>query len=259
MVTFTGSTKVGRSLVANESGRLKRFSLELGGHAPGIVLAHSDVDRVVEAILVSKFRNAGQSCIALNRLFVHRSLYAEVIEKLVAAVRLLKVGNGMDPQTDIGPLIGQASAEKLEAQIQDAVAAGARILVGGNRSPHSDAESGTFFEPTVIADVPDSCALTRDEIFGPVLPVFQFDDVAEVIQRANDTSYGLASYVFGTDLREVTRVVEDLQFGVIGVNEPVPSALELPFGGEGDSGFGREGGSEGIGEFLTTKSILMAP
>src|SRR5690606_1985162 len=170
--------------LADRSGRLKRFSLELGGHAPGIVLPGADIDRVVDGVVISKFRNAGQSCIALNRLYVHRSIYSEVIDRVVARAAQLKVGDPMDPSTDVGPLIDEAAVEKLDGQVRDALSAGATLLTGGGRSSQESTRPGTYFAPAVIADVPDGSSLISDEIFGPVLPVFPFDDIDDVIDRA---------------------------------------------------------------------------
>ena len=256
-LSFTGSTDVGLMLLRRDEGRLKRVALELGGHAPAIVLEDADVDAAVASVVDSKFRNCGQSCIATNRLYVHASLYDRFCAALLERVERLRVGPGTEEGVEVGPLIDEAGLRKLEAQVADAVERGATVLTGGARPTGGDLGRGWFFRPTVLADVTDAMSLAREEIFGPVLPVFSFTGEDEVLAKANATDYGLAAYLYGTDLTRLWRMAERLEFGVIGVNDPFPLAPELPFGGVKNSGLGREGGREGIDGFLETKAVAI--
>ena len=258
-LSFTGSTEVGRALQADTQGTLKSVSLELGGHAPGIVFADADIPATVEAVVGSKFKNAGQSCTALNRLFVDRRISAEFTEALVRRVKALTVGNGLDDNVDVGPLIDEGAVTKLEAQLADATDNGASVVVGGSRAAvgDGDAAGSLFFEPTVVTGADASMLLAREEIFGPVLPVYEFDDQETALELANDTSYGLAAYLYGTDAAALWRTAERLGFGVIGINDPFPVAPEMPFGGMKNSGIGREAGAEGIEAYLKVKAITV--
>lgn len=256
-LSFTGSTEVGLMLLRRGGGLLKRVALELGGHAPAIVLEDADLDAAVAGVVASKFRNCGQSCVATNRLYVHASLYDRFCAALLDEVGRLRVGPGTEEGVDVGPLIDESALRKLEAQVTDAVGQGARVLTGGARLTGGDLGRGWFFGPTVLADVGDSALLARQEIFGPVLPVFSFADERDVLAKANATGYGLAAYLYGTDLVRMWRMAERLEFGVIGVNDPFPLAPELPFGGMKNSGLGREGGLEGIDGFLETKAVAL--
>lgn len=256
-LSFTGSTDVGLTLLRRDGGLLKRVALELGGHAPAIVLEDADVDAAVESVVASKFRNAGQSCIAANRLYVHASLEERFSMVLLDAVRALRVGPGTEDGVEVGPLIDESALRKLEEQVADALRNGARVLTGGERATDGALGRGWFFRPTVLTDVTPSMLLAQQEIFGPVLPLFTFTDEQEVLTRANATDYGLAAYLYGKDLTRLWRMAEHLDFGVIGINDPFPLAPELPFGGVKNSGIGREGGLEGIDGFLETKAVAL--
>ena len=252
-LSFTGSTDVGLMLLRRADGLLKRVALELGGHAPAIVLDDADVDAAVTSVVASKYRNCGQSCVATNRLYVHESLYDRVVTALVDQVAALAVGPGTDEGTDVGPLIDENALRKLESQVDDARQRGATVHLGGTRLDGK----GFFYAPTVLTGVTETMSLAQQEIFGPVLPVFSFTDEQDVLARANATSYGLAAYLYGRDLTRLWRMAERLDFGVIGVNDPFPLAPELPFGGMKNSGLGREGGLEGIDGFLETKAVAL--
>ena len=252
-ITFTGSTRVGKLLMAQSSDHVKRVSLELGGNAPFIVFDDADLDAAVAGAMASKFRNAGQTCVCANRFYVHDAVYDAFMEKFAAAIRELKVGNGLEEGVSQGPLINAAAIDKVKAHVADAVARGGRIVLGGK--PH--ALGGTFFEPTLIADVTTDAQLCCEETFGPVAGVMRFTDEAEVVALANDSRVGLAGYFYSKDLSRVWRVAEALEVGIVGVNEGIISTEAAPFGGIKESGLGREGSSLGIEEYLETKYILM--
>lgn len=253
-LSFTGSTAVGKQLMRACAGTVKRISLELGGHAPFIVFADADLDAAVEGAIASKYRNSGQTCVCANRLLVHRAVYEEFAARLVAAVTSqLKVGNGFTPGVNQGPLIDLGAVRKVEEQISDAVAKGARIACGGKRS----GEQGFFFEPTILLDVTPEMLISREETFGPVAPLFVFDTDEEAIALANDTPYGLASYFFSTDVRRVWKVAEGLEYGMVGINTGIMSTESAPFGGVKESGFGREGSKYGIEEYLEMKYLCL--
>ncbi|WP_038044332.1 NAD-dependent succinate-semialdehyde dehydrogenase [Thermocrispum agreste] len=254
-ISFTGSTEVGLMLQRHGEGLLKRVALELGGHAPAIVLPDADVDETVAGVVASKFRTSGQSCIATNRLYVHGSLYERFCAALVERVSRLRVGPGTSDGVDLGPLIDESALRKLEEQVADAVRLGAKVLTGGSRLTDGELGNGAFFSPTVLTDVSDSAVLAQQEIFGPVLPVYSYADEQDVIAKANATSYGLAAYLYGADTGHLWSLAERLDFGVIGINDPFPLAPQLPFGGMKNSGIGREGGLEGIDGFLETKAV----
>ncbi len=250
-ISFTGSVTVGRMLMRRAADSLKRVSLELGGHAPFLVFEDADMEAAVEGAIASRFRNAGQTCICANRLLVARPLVAAFQERLAARVAQLRVGRGDAPETEVGPLIGAQAVARVRAQIAEAVGGGARVLCGGDTL----AGPGHFFAPTVLADAPRPCRLWQEETFGPLIGVWAFDSEAEAIALANDTPYGLAAYIYTRDLGRAVRVAEALAYGVVGVNDPVPTVAQAPFGGMKQSGFGREGGAEGIRGFLETKFI----
>ncbi|RAJ59081.1 succinate-semialdehyde dehydrogenase/glutarate-semialdehyde dehydrogenase [Streptomyces sp. Amel2xB2] len=256
-LSFTGSTEVGLTLLRRGDGLLKRVALELGGHAPAIVLEDADVEAAVAGVLASKFRNCGQSCIATNRLYVHDSLHDRFCAALLDAVAGLRVGPGTEEGVEVGPLIDEPALRKVEAQVADALGHGARALTGGRRLTDGALGRGWFYAPTVLTGVAESALLAREEIFGPVLPVFSFTDEQDVLARADATDYGLAAYLYGTDVARMWRMAERLRFGVVGVNDPFPLAPELPFGGMKNSGLGREGGLEGIEGFLETKAVAL--
>jgi succinate-semialdehyde dehydrogenase / glutarate-semialdehyde dehydrogenase len=252
-LSFTGSSEVGRLLMAQCAPTLKKLSLELGGNAPFIVFDDADVDAAVDGAMASKYRNAGQTCVCANRLLVQEGIYDAFAAKLAERVGGLTVGPGIDSGVNQGPLIDQAALAKVEAIVADAVAKGARVIVGGKR--HS--RGGTFFEPTVLADVTAAMRCAREEVFGPVAPIFRFRDEAEAIALANATEYGLAGYFFARDISRVWRVAEALEYGIVGVNTGIISNEVAPFGGVKQSGMGREGSRYGIEEFLEIKYVCI--
>jgi succinate-semialdehyde dehydrogenase / glutarate-semialdehyde dehydrogenase len=250
-ITFTGSTGVGRLLMRQSADTIKKLSLELGGNAPLIVFDDADLDAAVEGTIISKFRNSGQTCVCANRVYVQHGVYDAYAEKLVVAVKQLKVGNGLEPGVLQGPLIDEAAVEKAEDHISDAVSKGARVLLGGKR--HSLGH--TFFEPTVLADVTAKMKVAREETFGPVAPLFRFYKDEEAVQLSNDTEFGLASYFFGRDIGRIWRVADQLEYGMVGINTGLISTEAAPFGGMKQSGLGREGSHYGIDEFLEVKYL----
>jgi len=252
-LSFTGSTEVGRLLMAQCAPTLKKVSLELGGNAPFIVFDDADVDAAVDGAMASKYRNAGQTCVCANRLLVQEGVYEEFARKLAARVAALKVGAGTEAGVNQGPLIDAQALEKVEAHVADAVEKGARVLTGGKRH----AKGGTFFEPTVLADVTPDMRCAREETFGPVAPLFRFRDEAEAIALANATEYGLAGYFYARDLGRVWRVAEALEYGMVGVNVGTLGNEAAPFGGVKQSGIGREGSKYGIEEYLEIKYICL--
>lgn len=252
-LTFTGSTETGKNLMQQCAGTVKKVSLELGGNAPFIVFDDADLDAAVEGAMVSKFRNSGQTCICVNRFLVHEDVYDAFRDKLAVRVEGLKVGNGLDVETQQGPLIEAAAVVKVEEHIADALARGARLVVGGRR--HS--LGGTFFEPTVLADVTPDMLVAREETFGPLAPLFRFSGEGQAIRYANDTQYGLAAYVYTRDFARSWRVVEALEYGMVGLNTGLISTEVAPFGGFKESGLGREGSRYGIEEYLETKYLCV--
>ncbi len=252
-VSFTGSTPVGKVLIRQSADELQRVSMELGGNAPFIVFADADVDAAVDGAMIAKMRNMGEACTAANRFLVHADVVEEFAEKLGARMGALTVGRGQDEGVDVGPLIDQNAVDSVSRLVTDAVHDGARLVTGGQ--PH-DGE-GYFYPPTVLVDVPAESEIVRQEIFGPVAPITTFTDEADAIAAANDTEYGLASYVFTRDLGRTIRVAESLQFGMIGINSGLLSNPAAPFGGVKASGFGREGSFEGIEEYLDTTYVAL--
>jgi len=257
-LTFTGSTEVGTVLAGRAAATMKRVSLELGGHAPMIVFDDADPEHAAKGVSLVKFLNAGQACISPNRIYVQRGIVERFLEVLTDRTAALEAGPGHQANVGIGPLIDQASLEKVQRQIDDAVGRGARLLVGGRRLTDNGLDRGYFFAPTVLADVDESMVIYREETFGPLAAVIAFDTEDEVIAKANDTQYGLASYVYTRDLGRAVRVSEALRFGIVGVNDINPTGAQAPFGGRGSSGLGREGGAEGIDEYLDVKLVGLA-
>jgi len=252
-ITFTGSTEVGKLLVRASATNLARVSLELGGQAPFIVFDDADLDAAVEGTLMSKFQVNGQSCLCANRIFVQEAVAEDFTTRLAAAVSKLKVGAGAEEGVDVGPLIDDAGLQKVEAHVADALARGANVETGGGRvEAYPD---GCFFEPTVLSGCTDEMMCASDETFGPVAPVLTFQTEAEVITRANHTRYGLAAYVYTRDLGRAMRASERLEFGMVGVNDPMPASPTAPFGGFKESGLGREGGHDGLEAFLEKKLV----
>ena len=252
-LSFTGSTDVGRSLAAQCAPTLKKLSLELGGNAPFIVFDDADLDAAVEGAMASKYRNTGQTCVCTNRLLVQDGVYEEFARRLAAAVARLQVGPGAEPGVTQGPLIDQGALEKVEALVADAVSRGARVLAGGQRH----ALGGTFYQPTLLADVPADALLAQEEIFGPVAPLFRFQTEAQAIRMANDTEFGLAAYFYSRDLARAWRVSRQLAYGMVGINSGIISTAVAPFGGVKQSGYGREGSRHGIDEYVQLKYLCM--
>ena len=252
-LSFTGSTAVGRLLMEQCAPTIKKLSLELGGNAPFIVFDDADLDAAVEGAIASKYRNAGQTCVCANRLYVQDGVYDAFAQKLVAAVGKLKVGNGIEEDVTQGPLIDQKAVEKVEQHVQDALSKGGRLLLGGKR--HALGQS--FFEPTVIADANEQMLVAKEESFGPLAPLFRFRTDEEAIALANDTEFGLASYFYSRDVGRIWRVAEGLESGMVGVNTGLISTEVAPFGGVKQSGLGREGSHLGIEDYLVVKYICL--
>ncbi|MEI8145699.1 MAG: NAD-dependent succinate-semialdehyde dehydrogenase [Alphaproteobacteria bacterium] len=253
-IGFTGSTPVGKLLMAQAASTVKRVGLELGGNAPFIVFDDADLDAAVEGAMVSKYRNMGQTCVCANRIYVQRGIHDAFVEKFTAKVRALKVGNGMEAGVMQGPLIKPAAVAKVESHVKDAVEKGAKVLVGGKRH-----ELGlTFFEPTVLDGVTSDMIVTREETFGPIAPIYTFDTEDEVIALANASQYGLASYFYGRDIGRIFRVAEALEYGMVGINTGLIGVDIAPFGGVKESGLGREGSRYGVDEFIEIKYLLIA-
>jgi succinate-semialdehyde dehydrogenase/glutarate-semialdehyde dehydrogenase len=252
-LSFTGSTEVGRRLIEQSAEQILRVSMELGGNAPFIVFDDADLGAAVEGAVVAKMRNVGEACTAANRFHVHESVAEEFAQRLAERMGAMKVGRGTDPDVDVGPLIDDNQRSKVEELVADAVARGARALIGGKRL---DAP-GYFYEPTVLVDVADDARLLREEIFGPVAPIATFSSEDDALAAANRTEYGLVSYVYTRDLGRAIRVSEGIESGMVGLNQGVVSNPAAPFGGVKQSGFGREGGFEGIGEYLETKYVAL--
>jgi succinate-semialdehyde dehydrogenase / glutarate-semialdehyde dehydrogenase len=252
-LTFTGSTEIGKKLMVECAGTVKKISLELGGNAPFIVFDDADIDAAVEGAIISKFRNTGQTCVCTNRFLVQEGVYNQFAEKLAAAVGKMKVGDGLKGETQQGPLIDMAAVEKVEEHINDALSKGARVVTGGKRH----LLGGTFFQPTILADVTPAMLVAREETFGPVAPLFRFKTEQEAIQMANDTEFGLAAYFYSQNIGRVWRVSEAIEYGIVGINTGLISTTVAPFGGVKESGIGREGSKYGIEEFLEVKYLCM--
>jgi succinate-semialdehyde dehydrogenase/glutarate-semialdehyde dehydrogenase len=252
-LTFTGSTEVGKKLMAQCAGTLKKLSLELGGNAPFIVFDDADLDAAVQGALASKYRNTGQTCVCANRLLVQEGVYDAFADKLASAVSKLKVGDGLRGTTDQGPLIDEKALAKVEEHVADALARGARVALGGKRH----ALGGTFYEPTILTEVTPAMAVAREETFGPVAPLFRFKTEAEAIAMANDTEFGLAAYLYTRDLARSWRVSEAIQYGIVGLNTGIISTEVAPFGGVKESGMGREGSKYGILDYTEMKYVCV--
>jgi succinate-semialdehyde dehydrogenase/glutarate-semialdehyde dehydrogenase len=253
MVTFTGSTEVGKILMRQAAGTVKKLGLELGGNAPFIVFDDADVDLAVAGAMVSRYRNAGQTCVCANRIFLQMGVYETFAAKLAVEVAKLKVGAGTEAGVTQGPLINAEAVKKVEAHVADAIAKGAKVVCGGKRH----ARGGNFFEPTILTGVTTDMRVAREETFGPVAPLFAFETEDDVIRMANGTPFGLASYFYARDIGRVWRVAEALEFGIVGINEGIISTELAPFGGVKESGLGREGSHHGIEEFLEIKYMMM--
>jgi len=248
-VTFTGSTEVGKELIRQSAGTVKKVSMELGGNAPFLVFDDADVDKAVQGAMVSKFRNSGQTCVCANRIYVQAGVYDQFVEKLIAATAAMKVGNGLEDGVEQGPMIDMDAVEKVEEFIADATGKGGTVALGGKR--HDKGQS--FFEPTVITGATQEMMFAKEEIFGPIAPVFKFEDEDEAIAWANDTEFGLASYAYTRDVGRIFKLTEKLQYGMIGVNSGLITTVEAPFGGVKESGLGKEGGAQGLEDYMETK------
>jgi succinate-semialdehyde dehydrogenase/glutarate-semialdehyde dehydrogenase len=251
-LSFTGSTEVGVKLAAQAAKTMKRVSLELGGHAPFLIFADADVERAVAEVAASKFRNAGQTCVCANRIYVHERVHDAFVERFSALVAALRVGDPMDEATQVGPLVDAQGRDKVRAHVDDALARGARAVVGGR------AGEGLHFQPTVLTGIARGMRILEEETFGPVAPIIRFSEDEEAVRQANDTPFGLAAYLWTRDLSRAFRVAEALDYGIVGVNDGLPSAAQAPFGGVKMSGVGREGGKWGIEEYLDLKFISIA-
>ncbi|MCG7601088.1 NADP-dependent succinate-semialdehyde dehydrogenase [Halomonas sp. McH1-25] len=252
-LSFTGSTEVGKVLLSQCANTVKKVSMELGGNAPFIIFDDADLDQAVAGVMASKFRNAGQTCVCANRIFVHDKVYDAFADKLAQAVNALHIGDGLESGVTIGPLIDLAAVEKAEQHIADAKAKGASVYLGGERH----ALGGNFFSPTILTEVSSDALLMNEETFGPVAPLLRFNDEAEVIRQANDTEFGLACYFYSRDIGRVWRVAEALEYGIVGINEGIISSELAPFGGVKESGIGREGSKYGIDDYIEIKYMCM--
>jgi succinate-semialdehyde dehydrogenase/glutarate-semialdehyde dehydrogenase len=248
-VTFTGSTEVGRLLYRQSAETIKKISFELGGHAPYLVFDDADIERAVREVTACKFRNNGQTCVCTNRVYVQAGIHDEFVAAFAQAVGRLNLGDPFDEATDVGPLVDAAGLAKVEDHVQDALSKGAKLLVGGS------ARNGLFYLPTLLSDVAPGMKILEEETFGPVAPVLRFEREEEAIARANATPFGLAAYLYTENLPRALRVAEALDYGIIGINDGIPAAAQIPFGGMKESGIGREGGPWGIEEYLETKFI----
>jgi succinate-semialdehyde dehydrogenase/glutarate-semialdehyde dehydrogenase len=252
-ITFTGSTEVGKILIEKSASTVKKVSMELGGNAPFLVFDDADLDRAVEGAMIAKYRNSGQTCVCTNRFFVQAGIYDRFVERLAEASKKLKVGPGLEDGTQQGPLIDEKAVEKVEEFVADAKAKGGKVVTGGKRHELG----GSFFEPTVISGATPQMKFMKEEIFGPVAPVFRFETEDEAVALANDTEFGLACYFYTSDLGRAFRVTEGLKYGMVGVNEGLITTPEAPFGGVKESGLGREGGHQGIEDYLDTKYVCI--
>ena len=252
-VSFTGSTPVGKLLMRQASGTVKKVSLELGGNAPFIVFDDADLDAAVTGLMASKYRNTGQTCVCANRIYVQSGVYDEFVEKLKTAVGKLVVGAGLEGETHQGPLINQAALDKVRRHIADATERGAKVVMGGQ----AHALGGTFFEPTILTDVTQDMLVASEETFGPVAPLFRFETEEQAITMANDSEFGLAAYFYSNDIRRIWHVAEALETGMIGINDGIISTEAAPFGGVKESGLGREGSRHGLDEFMELKYLCL--
>ena len=252
-ISFTGSTEVGRILMAQSAPTVKKLALELGGHAPFIIFEDADIDAAVASAIISKYRNSGQTCVCANRIYVHKKIHDVFVEKFAKAVQAIKVGNGLENGISQGPLIDMSALEKVERHVADAVSKGAKLVIGGKRS----AQGGSFYEPTILANVTNDMLITYEETFGPVAPIIPFDSDEEVLKLANSSQYGLASYFYSRDIGRIWKAAEALEYGIVGVNTGLISNEVAPFGGVKQSGLGREGSVYGMDEYLELKYLCI--
>lgn len=255
-ITFTGSTRVGKMLMEKAAKTVKRISMELGGHAPFIVFEDADLDQAAEDLLATKFRCSGQMCTSTNRIFVQESVSQKFTQKLASKVKVLKVGNGLDPDTSVGPVIDGNAVEKIKNQIEDAVNKGADLITGESKLTE-DLERGNFINPTILTNVTQDMDIFTEETFGPVAPIIKFDSEEALLRMVNHEEYGLASYLYSNDMSRVIRLSEKLEYGMVGVNDPLPFVVQSPFGGVKESGMGKEGGHHGIEGYLEEKLVAI--
>ncbi|MFS0821990.1 NAD-dependent succinate-semialdehyde dehydrogenase [Bacillus sp. 1P02SD] len=253
-ITFTGSTEVGKKLIQDSAAQLKKVSMELGGHAPFIVFEDADLDLAVEGIMLTKFKNCGQTCISTNRIYVAEKVADQFGQKLAERVNTLTIGNGLEEGIDVGPLIDRKALEKVEEHVQDALSHNGKLLCGGKQAV-KEGLKGSFYEPTVIAGANENMKILTEETFGPVAPIIPFATEEEVIGKVNHKQYGLASYCYTKDLSRAMRIMRELDYGIVGINDPTPVVAQAPFGGMKESGIGREGGKYGLEEYLEEKFV----
>jgi succinate-semialdehyde dehydrogenase/glutarate-semialdehyde dehydrogenase len=256
-ISFTGSTEVGKDLIRRSADQIKRLSLELGGHAPYIIFDDADVDEAVDGLIASKFRNAGQTCVCANRIYLQRGIYDSFVSRLAEKVTKLVVGHGTSEGVAIGPMIDERGVDKADEHVQDAIAHGARLVVGGERLSGGEYAGGSYYAPTVLEGVTPEMLISHEETFGPVAGLTRFETEDEAVRVANDSIYGLAAYFHTRDYARLLRVAEKLEYGIVGVNSGIISAANAPFGGIKESGYGREGGSFGIDEYVDIKYVLV--
>ncbi|MFJ7726908.1 NAD-dependent succinate-semialdehyde dehydrogenase [Neobacillus sp. NPDC097160] len=252
-ISFTGSTEIGKKLIRQSADTVKRVSMELGGHAPFIVFEDADLDLAVEGVIQSKFASTGQQCVCANRIYIQDSIYDDFAAKLKEKVSQLKVGDGIDEANNIGPLINESAIAKMDKQVEDAKSKGATVLFGGERLIGGEYNKGYFYCPTLLGESMEGMEILHEETFGPIAPLIRFSSEDEVVERANDIDYGLASYFYTNDLSRIYRVSEKLEYGMVGINDAAPFSVQAPFGGIKESGLGREGGTEGIEDYLNVK------
>jgi succinate-semialdehyde dehydrogenase/glutarate-semialdehyde dehydrogenase len=256
-ISFTGSTEVGKELIRKSADQVKRLSLELGGHAPYLIFDDADLDEAVDGLIASKFRNAGQTCVCANRTYVQSGVYDTFVKLLADRVTQMVVGHGTQEGVTIGPLIDERAVDKADEHVQDAIANGARLVVGGERLEGGEYAGGSFYAPTVLEGVTPEMLISTEETFGPVAGITRFETEEEAIRVANDTVYGLAAYFHTRDYARLLRVAEKLEYGIVGANSGIISAANAPFGGVKESGYGREGGAVGIDEYVDVKYVLV--
>jgi|SRR5699024_5609208 len=254
-ITFTGSTEVGKQLMKQSADTMKKISMELGGHAPFLVFQDADLEKATDGAIASKFRNAGQTCVCANRMYVHEDIADEFSALLAKKIKNLKIGDGNEKQVEIGPLIDNNAVEKAFDHVEDAKSKGAKVIAGGNKLTEGKYRNGFFFEPTLLKNATEEMKISHEETFGPVAPIFSFKTEEEAIKKANNTPYGLASYMYTKDGSRMFRISEALEYGIVGVNDPLPTVAQAPFGGVKESGLGREGGRQGIEDFLEEKFV----
>ena len=254
-ISFTGSTEVGKILIRQSADTIKRVSMELGGHAPFIVFEDADIDLAIKGAISSKFASNGQQCVCANRIYVHDSIYDTFAKRLAEKVSSMTIGDGMDENTQLGPLVNQDAVDKSHEHVTDAVNQGAKLLCGGKALTENEYKKGYFYSPTVLAEVNEKMKITHEETFGPVAPLIRFHDEDKVIEKANNIAYGLASYFYTNDLSRAHRASEKLEYGMVGINDPAPFAIQAPFGGVKESGIGREGGRYGLEDYLEIKLV----